>query len=373
MKRLHMRHKGLLAVIWLALFAGLPGCRDHQRVEPQGAPKPRLDVLRPWREQWEAQQRRDSSERMLNQALREIRKDPNASDAHIQAARALQELGKTQAAIEHVAKALELADKDAVAWKSIGLYYLTYGDYGQAVTSLRKAQGLDSNMAHIDSLLLTALYQAGDQASAIEEAKRALQANPDNYNVRVLYAQWLIERGDPDEAEDVLLGARGQWRERFRSTWQPLNQLRTVMPQGGQDDRSRQALQLLKTARSLLDEELSSYGAYCRLLVAANILQSSISGAMRWLETAQQADYQPNDQVRLADLLAAEGSIAEAKRAYISTGPEVAKYVRRRLERLDEVGAERFSAEMRQFVLAHREQYQSGAELPVWTSSAAPQ
>jgi len=356
------------ALLACLLLAGIvAGCRtppQQREVSHPGSDEGKM--LGSWREKWEAQQRRDSFERMLDQALGEIKGDPRASSPHVRAAVALEELGRREEAKEHLAKAVELAANDPEALQRLALHYMGYGQYEQAVTCLRKVQELDPEMANTGRLLVTTLYSAGEEAAAIEEAKRVLQANPDNYSVRLFYVQRLLEGGDPVQAENLLLDAEVDWHERFELTWQFAEGLHTAVPEEVRKARPGTTIQGLKVAKLHIGEELRAYAFYCRLLLAANILQGSIGEARSWLKLAQEAEYRADDQVRLGDLFAAEGNVEEAKRAYANTTPEVREHLRRRGDRLEEIGPERFSEKIREFVLEHREQYQSGAELPAW-------
>ncbi len=362
-----------LAVIACLLVAAMGGgCQNRPSAVESHRADSSLhtdDPLSRWRKEWAAQLSLEILQPQLDQALLRLEEDAEDVGAHVRAYIALAGLGRDSEAKQHLRQAAELASSsnDAKTLVYVAQVLWTSEDYERAFDLLKQASNLDPDYPDIRRCLVMVLRDSGNEAAAMQEAKSALKADPANDTIRLFYAKHLLERGEPAQAEEVLLQAEPYWKKRNSQMWREVDwyaktaeqlqntllALRNIMPH-------------VKSAQEVLGVEIAVQAEYSRLLADANILQGEIGEARHWLSWSQEMVHRPPDELRLADLLAAEGNIDEAKKHYLNVAPDIAQYVKPRLERFDEVGPEQFTEEIREFVLGHTELYVSDAKVPEW-------
>jgi tetratricopeptide (TPR) repeat protein len=114
--------------------------------------------------------------------------------------------GKYHAALRHARKAKDLAPRDATIRETLGVAAYRIGDWKTALSELRAYRRMTGETTHmpIEMDVLRAQGRDGD----VEKVWRELQdrgAKPAAYNEgRVVYGAFLIDKGNPDQALEVL-------------------------------------------------------------------------------------------------------------------------------------------------------------------------
>ena len=131
--------------------------------------------------------------------------DRGDPDAMVALATALSEGGRQPEAREYVERALRAEDGNALAHETLGLVMLRSGDMPGAIEPLRRATALDPARANAWNLLGVALERGkGDHAAALAAWQRALELEPDRFDVLYNVATVAAASGDTELARASL-------------------------------------------------------------------------------------------------------------------------------------------------------------------------
>jgi len=170
-----------------------------------------------------------------------------------------------------------------------------------ALEAARRAGELDRKSTDAALLQVQALLQLeqGDQAVRLLEG--ILKRQPDNYEVRMLYARTLLS----------LQRAEGAFKQFQQLAKQRPNEAPALYAAAllaielGENDKAREHLLQLVNLGQRADEAYFYLGRIAQS-------EGDAKGAMRWYRRVE-GDYQPEAQLRVALLLAAQGEIADAR------------------------------------------------------------
>jgi tetratricopeptide (TPR) repeat protein len=127
-----------------------------------------------------------------------LRREPRYGVARRHYAEALSQVGRVAFAV----KALEAATlRDAATLNALGVAYLSLGRIAPAISALRQAQSLDSEMPEIFVNLGTALSRSGNLTAAIDAFRGALRVSPASAAAHSNLATVLDRQGDWAQAE----------------------------------------------------------------------------------------------------------------------------------------------------------------------------
>ena len=126
--------------------------------------------------------------------------DPSYGEAHYNLANALVRLGRVDEAIAHYEKAVELNPNNALAYYNLGSVLVQNGRVDEAITQYRKALELNPNNAGAHNNMGAALLRLGNLDEAIAHYLRALELNPGNAEANYNLANALVQKGRFEEA-----------------------------------------------------------------------------------------------------------------------------------------------------------------------------
>lgn len=325
-----------------ALFTALtPGCRPTG--EDRGADVS-SDPIAEWRERWTPEIAPPSAQ------------SPDAGSASDAAIAARQHLGAGDeaGAREILDQAAQAHAQDAGALARLGEAYLDL-DPARGQELLRAAIERDGRNAAYRMALADSLEETGQSEAALAELQAGIEAIPDSRDLRLAYATALIRVGDAETAERVLTEPGDLWTRVPAETWERIARVEAAGTEQG-----------LGNARRLIDQALGQIARRHRLLASAAVLQGDLARAAEEYRLSVEARRNGAAQLRLADLRVALGEETKAKEAYLGIPPQPARLARARLKRWDEVGFTAFSAEMKQFITAHPQEYTALREPPEW-------
>lgn len=326
----------------VALFTALtPGCRptgEGRLSDVSG------DPITEWRERWTPEIAPLSAQ------------SPDAGSASDAAIAARQHLGAGDeaGAREILEQAAQVHAQDAAALARLGEAYLDL-DPARGQELLRAAIEGDACNAAYRMALADSLEETGQSEAALAELQAGIEVIPDSRDLRLAYATALIRGGDAETAERVLTEPGDLWTRVPAETW---DRIARIEPAGTE--------QGLSNARQLIDQTLGQIARRRRLLASAAVLQGDLARAAEEYRLSVEARHNGAAQLRLADLRVALGEETKAKEAYLGIPPRQARPARARLKRWDEVGFAAFSAEMKQFITAHPQEYTALGEPPEW-------
>jgi predicted Zn-dependent protease len=129
-----------------------------------------------------------------------LKKDPRNVDLLYALAITEEQLGQTNAALEHLNKALTLAPQDEDILKSAGMIYLKTGQVEQARFHLLKAEKINPENEQITLALGKAHFAAGDFKNALNcflqlQDKKIVDAVDINYHIAMSYGR-LNQQGE---------------------------------------------------------------------------------------------------------------------------------------------------------------------------------
>jgi len=125
---------------------------------------------------------------------------PNEVILHNNLANILSDNGKTEEAIKHFKKSLELKSDSAEVYNNLGDAMCNIGRIDEGIEYYKKAISLNPRLAAAHYNLAVSLAEYGKTDEAINEYKKALEIRPDNLDTLSNLAYLLAEHGKTDEA-----------------------------------------------------------------------------------------------------------------------------------------------------------------------------
>jgi tetratricopeptide (TPR) repeat protein len=126
--------------------------------------------------------------------------DPNYGEGHYNLANALLRLGRTQEAVAHYEKALEIYPKNISARYNLASVLVQSGRVEEGIAHHRKALELNPKNAAAHNNLGVALLRAGRVEEAAAHYRQALALDPNNSQANYNLANTLVQKGQLDEA-----------------------------------------------------------------------------------------------------------------------------------------------------------------------------
>lgn len=139
-----------------------------------------------------------------------LARNPDAFVAHSNLANCLFETGRTDEALRHARRALELKPRFAELHNNLGHFLLELGRLDEALASIRTAVELRPGLAQAQFSLAAALLRRADVAdrTTVEQAlQRAIAVRPDFVRARTVLAGVYLDAGRVDEAVVLLEAA----------------------------------------------------------------------------------------------------------------------------------------------------------------------
>lgn len=146
---------------------------------------------------------------LLNEAIEVGTKEYSLEQIYITLGRCYVELDMYDEGIVELKKAIEIDDKNYIAWFNIGIAYLSNEKIDLAEDALLVAKKL--NPSHADTYsLLGALYlnKKNDIEKSIKEFEMAIEINPNLVKVYGFLAIAYAMNGDFDKADEYLLQSK---------------------------------------------------------------------------------------------------------------------------------------------------------------------
>jgi tetratricopeptide (TPR) repeat protein len=130
-----------------------------------------------------------------------LRKNPDCSMAHHNLAVIMAGRGRTDEAVAHYRRSVEIDPEFAESWNNLGRELMLAGRIEEASAYLRKALDIDPNFVDAHSNLGILLETAGRKDEAILHYRRALEINPRYVNAHNNLGTLLAQLGLTREAE----------------------------------------------------------------------------------------------------------------------------------------------------------------------------
>lgn len=115
-------------------------------------------------------------------------------------AKAAQQGGDEQTAIEEYRQMIRLAPHLAAAYNNLGMLYFNHRQYAEAVPVLERGLRVDPQMSTATAMLGLSYFELGENEKAEPVLQRALRANPTDSNVQMSLAHVLLNLGKNQEA-----------------------------------------------------------------------------------------------------------------------------------------------------------------------------
>jgi tetratricopeptide (TPR) repeat protein len=115
-------------------------------------------------------------------------------------AKAAQQSGDDQTAIEKYRQMIQLAPHLAAAYNNLGMLYFNHRQYAEAVPVLERGLHVNPQMVTATAMLGLSYFELGDNQKAEPVLQRALHANPGDSNVQMSLAHVLLNLGKNQEA-----------------------------------------------------------------------------------------------------------------------------------------------------------------------------
>ena len=133
--------------------------------------------------------------------------DENNFIAHTNLGLALDEKGRSDAAISEYEKALQIQPAYAEAHNDLGNALSGVGRLKEAIAHYQTALKLAPNLPQVHNNLGTALAQNGQLVEAVAQFQQAIEINPDMAGAHVNMGYAFLQMGEPDQAVPQLLKA----------------------------------------------------------------------------------------------------------------------------------------------------------------------
>jgi tetratricopeptide (TPR) repeat protein len=115
-------------------------------------------------------------------------------------AKAAQQQGDDNTAIDKYRQMLRLAPHLAPAYNNLGMLYFNHHEYAEAVPVLERGLSINADMPTATALLGLSYFELGENQKAEPVLERALRANPADDNVQMSLAHVLLNLGKNQEA-----------------------------------------------------------------------------------------------------------------------------------------------------------------------------
>ncbi|MGE5303905.1 MAG: tetratricopeptide repeat protein, partial [Alphaproteobacteria bacterium] len=139
-----------------------------------------------------------------DEAIEHFRKtleiDPEHADSHYNLGKLLLRRGDFGESAEHFRRVLKLNPKDAGAFNGLGLISANKGQLDEAIGYFRRALELNPSDGGTHNNLAIALAAHGNTEEAILHFRRALEANPSDAATHSNLARALLQKGDTEGA-----------------------------------------------------------------------------------------------------------------------------------------------------------------------------
>lgn len=171
-------------------------------------------------------------------ARRWIIAQPTSARAHLEFARAVSRLGRTQEAETSLREALRLDDHSAESWRVLAITLHDAGRHSEAEWALARAETLLPGDAGVAALRAHWLLAAGDAQSAKTSIERAIVLDPFSYGNWNLLGSIRRALGEPDAAQrafQTALDLNGNNAE-------ARNALARLLAEAGRADEAHRAL-----------------------------------------------------------------------------------------------------------------------------------
>jgi tetratricopeptide (TPR) repeat protein len=126
--------------------------------------------------------------------------DPNYGEGHYNLANALLRLGRTEDAVSHYEKALEIYSKNIPARYNLASVLVQSGRVEEGIAQYRKALELNPSNAAAHNNLGATLLRLGRVDEAATHYRQALALDPNNAQANYNLANTLVQKGRLDEA-----------------------------------------------------------------------------------------------------------------------------------------------------------------------------
>src|SRR5688572_4188200 len=126
--------------------------------------------------------------------------DPNYGEGHYNLANALLRLGRTEEAVAHYEKALEIYPKNISARYNLASVLVQSGRADEGIAHYRKALGLNPKNAAAHNNLGATLLRLGRVEEAAAHFRQALTLDPSNGQANHNLANTLVQKGQLEEA-----------------------------------------------------------------------------------------------------------------------------------------------------------------------------
>ncbi len=144
---------------------------------------------------------REEAIRLLTRCVRLAPKD---GDAQYYLAQAYHLTGETDLALSAIRQSATLEPRNGDILQKCGEYFLSAGKYPEALDWLTRAQKADATLPRIDYDLGAASYKLMDLAGAEKDLGRAVEEQPNDFNVLDLLATVQIHLAEWDQARATL-------------------------------------------------------------------------------------------------------------------------------------------------------------------------
>ena len=240
-------------------------------------------------------------------------KDDPRPDIHANLGATLRRLNDIENAEKHLAKAIELDERQALAYHNLGLIQSSKSRHGEAIRNLRQAVQLEPKIESYRINLAMALSRADQHAKAIEQLDEVLRANPASTNARIYKGEVYATSNQLVQAEREFKGALEKSPKATR-VWLRLGQ---VQQQRG---KLREALRSFESARSRAIEDPRAATLVAWILATAP--SDDLRDGARALILAKGAVARTNaeDPMALDSLAAAYAEIGDFETAVAQAG-----------------------------------------------------
>ena len=169
----------------------------------------------------------------------------NCASLYLDRAQLRAQASEDQAALNDLAKVLELKPELPEAWFWKGMIHSRQSQANEALAAFETAASFNTQQVAVWQQIAILKKQAGEQHSAITAIKKALRLEPDNYSLLQMYASLLEEL--LDQGDQPVIGTLSQtllvMNGLFPKDYWTLAHLGTAVWQSGNEDEGRRLLQ----------------------------------------------------------------------------------------------------------------------------------
>ena len=169
----------------------------------------------------------------------------NCASLYLDRAQLRAQASEDQAALNDLAKVLELKPELPEAWFWKGMIHSRQSQATEALAAFETAASFNTQQVAVWQQIAILQKQAGEQHSAITAIKKALRLEPDNYSLLQMYASLLEEL--LDQGDQRVIGTLSQtllvMNGLFPKDYWTLAHLGTAVWQTGNEDEGRRLLQ----------------------------------------------------------------------------------------------------------------------------------